>query len=213
MLYLCCLFSIKTMGIKSNKVIETLKPYKGIIYFIVLLLGTHFLWKLVVDGNLHGQEIAVFGIDMTPQFHDISLLTTKAVYWFVHLFPGSDTFIMDGTLLRFTDGSNIISIIWGCTGVKQLYIFLVIMLFYSGPWKKKLWYIPMGCIILSAYNIFRIACICWLTKEHPERFEFLHEGLFRYIYYGLIFLLWVIWEEAFVRRTEKKTSSSYSHNH
>lgn len=169
---------------------------------MVLLFATHYFWKLVVDADLHSQQIAIFGIDMTTQFHAISRFTAKMVHGFVCLFPDTQNFVNQDTLIYFTDGKIKLNIIWGCTGIKQLYIFITIMLLYKGPLMKKLWYIPLGCLILQAYNIIRIGALAFLTKEHPERFDFLHEGLFRYIYYGLIFLLWVIWEEKISSNTK-----------
>lgn len=184
------------MNEQLKKVIRTIHPYKNILYFMVLLLVTHFLWKIAVDGNLNGHEISIFGIDATAPFEQLSRLTAKAARWTVRLFPDTDTFQRKDTILYFTDApDSSVIIIWGCTAVKQLYIFLVIMLLFPGPWRKKLWYIPLGCLILIIYNIVRIAVICMLIKNHPERFEMLHEGVFRYIFYGLIFLLWLIWEE------------------
>ena len=187
------------MNKQIKQIINVLHPYLGVIYFIVLLLFTHFLWKIIVDGNLHSQQIAILGKDLTAQFHSLSAFTASAVHWFVRLFPNTNDFVIEDTHLYFHNKDFIINLIWGCTAVKQLFIFIVIMTFYKGSWKKKLWYIPVGCVILWAYNIIRIALICYFTSDHPERFDFLHEGLFRYIYYGLIFLLWVIWEEKFVK--------------
>jgi exosortase/archaeosortase family protein len=87
-------------------------------------------------------------------------------------------------------------------------IFCGIMLFYKCfPFVKyqwnKLWYIPLGCIILTLYNIVRIGSTVLLTKGHPERFDSLHDGIFRYVYYGIVFALWVIWEERFAKKNEK----------
>jgi exosortase family protein XrtF len=176
--------------------ISRLKPYQNIIYFLLVMFGAHFFWKWVVDADLHSHYIAIFGVDCTMQFYEISKLTTQLVYQFSRLFPNTDDLRMGDAYLWFVNGKITLGILWGCTGVKQLYIFLLIMILYPGPWKKKSWYIPMGCVILFLYNIVRISAILSLTYQHPERFEFLHEGLFRYIYYGLIFLLWVTWEEA-----------------
>ena len=187
------------MSKQIKQIINFFSPYRGVIYFVLLLLFTHFLWKWVVDGDLHGQQIAIFGKDLTTQFHALSAFTAKTTHWFVRLFPNTADFINRDTVLYFKGANFNISIIWGCTAVKQLYIFIVIMAFYKGSWKKKLWYIPMGCVILWAYNIIRIAAISYLVINHHERFDFYHEGLFRYIYYGLMFLLWVIWEEKFVK--------------
>ncbi|MCL2650157.1 MAG: archaeosortase/exosortase family protein [Candidatus Azobacteroides sp.] len=178
-------------------------PYWGILYFLILLFFTHFLWKLVVDGDLHSQQIAIFGKDLTAQFHSLSTFTAKITYWFVRLFPNTNDFFREDTILYFQNGGMKINIIWGCTSVKQLYIFIIIIAFYKGTWGKKLWYIPMGCVILWVYNIIRLSMISWLIYKHPERFDFLHEGLFRYVFYGLIFLLWVIWEEKIVKNTPK----------
>jgi hypothetical protein len=32
-------------------------------------------------------------------------------------------------------------------------------------------------------------------RKNPESFDFLHEGLYKYMFYGIIFLMWVLWEE------------------
>ena len=183
-----------------NNLLEFLKPYKGIIYFVTLTLATHFLWKLAVTGNLRGAEISIFGIDMTAQFETLSHWIAGICYFIIKLFPGTDTFTSEGVIMYFTDGEMKIRIIWGCTGVKQLYIFSTIILLYSGPVKDKLWYIPCGCVILWTFNIIRIVAIYFLTRNHAEWFDFLHEGIFRYVFYGIIFLLWVIWEEVYVKK-------------
>lgn len=195
--------------LKMNKqikhIINVLSLYWGVIYFITLLLFTHFLWEWAVDGDLQSQQIAILGKDLTMQFHSLSTFTAQTVHRFVRLFPDTNDFLINDTYLKFAGGRFTLNIIWGCTAVKQLYIFIVIMAFYRGPWKKKLWYIPLGCVILWVYNIIRIASIAYLVSDHPERFDFLHEGLFRYIFYGLIFLLWMIWEEKFVKNLKTKS--------
>jgi uncharacterized membrane protein len=32
-------------------------------------------------------------------------------------------------------------------------------------------------------------------RNNPDSFDFLHEGLYKYMFYGIIFLMWVLWEE------------------
>ncbi len=181
---------------------QSLKPYAGIIYFVVMLLGTHFLWKWVVDGDLNSQHIAIFGKNCTEQFYHLSQFTARLVYWFSSIFPGTDDLYLYDTHIYFYN-NNGVNIIWGCTGVKQLYIYLTIMILYPGPWKKKLWYLPLTAFILFCYNIFRISAILFLIQDHIERFEFLHEGVFRYLYYIIIFLLWVYWEEIIRKKSVK----------
>jgi exosortase/archaeosortase family protein len=194
------------MSKKINNLLTTLEPYKGILYFLFLLFFFHFSWKIAIDGDMDDTRIYLFGKDITPAWFDTSCQwLTAASSWFIRLFPGMNDLVTGPTSLRFPVGGSV-SIIWGCTGIKQMFIFAAIMACYFGPWKKKLWYIPMGCIILTVYNVIRIGGIVMLIKGHPERFESLHDGIFRYIYYTIIFLLWVYWEEFINKRNQKLKS-------
>ncbi len=197
-----CAYTLKIMNIKINtlQLKSNVSPYYGVFFFVSLLLSTHLFWKIVVDGDLQGQQIYIFGRDLTSQFHSLSTLTAEWAFQLIKLFPNTDSFYRHDTYLYFEGGRNCINIIWGCTAIKQLYIFILLIILYKGPVKSKLWYIPVGCLILGIYNIIRIAMICILTKNNPERFESLHDGWFKYLFYGLIFLLWVFWEERFVKK-------------
>jgi exosortase/archaeosortase family protein len=126
--------------------------------------------------------------------------------------PGTQDLIREPVLLYFPNGGIRIAIVWGCTGLKQMFIFAGIILFYWGPFLKKLWYIPLGCTILTIYNIIRIGLVTLFTRGYPERFDSLHAGRFRYIYYTIVFLLWVYWEEVIVKkyRNEKRQRENSS---
>jgi len=199
---------------KIKQLIVSLKPYKGILYFLVLLFFFHFLWKIVIDGDRTGDTMYLFGKDVTPAwFHTATFWLTSAVAWFIHLLPNTQDLVRESTMLYFPNNEGFkISIVWGCTGIKQMSIFAGIILFYWGPFLKKLWYIPLGCIILTIYNIMRIGLITVFTRGYPERFDSLHDGIFRYIYYTIVFLLWVYWEEVIVKkyRNEKRQRESSS---
>lgn len=193
-----------TRNKKLQKIKEELEPFKGISWFLVLLFFFHYLWVFSVDGYMEGDNMYIFGKECTPDWFDaVSLWFAKAAEWFVRLFPGNEDFIRDGRILFFPDGNIRTIIVWGCTGIKQTFIFTGIMLFYRGPLLKKLWYIPLGVIILTIYNIIRIGMISILTNGHPERFEFLHDGVFRVIYYAIIFALWLVWEELIINKRNK----------
>jgi exosortase/archaeosortase family protein len=189
------------MNQKSKHLLELLKPYKGILLFLFLLFFFHFSWKIAIDGDRNSHFIYFFGKNITPDWFSTAChWMTISVAWFIHLFPNTQDLIVNGNSFRFPNGGIIINIIWGCTGIKQMFIYTGVMLFYCGPFRKKLWYIPMGWIILTIYNVMRVALTIMLTNGHPEKFEILHDGILRYIYYGLVFLLWVIWEEFIVNK-------------
>jgi exosortase/archaeosortase family protein len=186
---------------KIKKLIVFFNSYKGILYFLVLLFFFHFSWKIAIDGDMEGDYMYFFGKDITPAwFNTVCQWLTSAIAWFIHLLPGTQDLIRQPTLLYFPDGGIGISIVWGCTGIKQMFIFAGIILFYWGPFLKKLWYILLGCTILTIYNIIRISLITVFTRGYPELFDSLHDGIFRYIYYTIVFLLWVYWEEVIAKK-------------
>ncbi|MDR0834927.1 MAG: exosortase/archaeosortase family protein [Candidatus Symbiothrix sp.] len=188
-----------------DKLKKQLRSQQSIIYFLLLLFLFHFSWKLVIDGDIDSEFMYVFGQNVTPGWvGSVCRGLTAVAGWFIHLFPNTQDLVIDSNRLYFPGGGPGIRIIWGCIGFKQLFIFCGIMIFYRLlPWRRyernKLWYIPLGCVILTIYNIIRIGSLTMLTNGHPERFESLHDGIFRYIYYTIVFILWVIWEEKFVR--------------
>ena len=207
------------MNIKKDRIILFLKPLKGIIFFVFLLFFFHFFWKIAISGDMPGESrpgenlMCLFGKDITPSWFDTSCRGfTKIVAGFVQLFPNTQDLIVESSRMKFpTEGNTWISIVWGCLGFKQMTIFACIMLFYWGPFLKKLWYIPLGCLILTAYNVIRVATTVWLTDGNPERFNSLHDGILRYIYYTIVFLLWVVWAE-FIDKNNYKYAIRSSKN-
>ena len=197
------LFSI--MNKKINSLMQFLKPFKGIIFFLFLLFFFHFSWKIAIEGDMEGDYIFLFGKDITPSWFATSCRAlAQTAAWFIQLFPNTQDLLLDGNKLKFpTEGNSWIRIIWGCLGFKQMLIYSGIILFYWGPLLKKIWYIPLGWVILTAYNVIRISTTVWLTDGNPDRFESLHNGILRYIYYTIVFLLWVFWAELIVKNNYK----------
>ncbi|MDR1372642.1 MAG: exosortase/archaeosortase family protein [Dysgonamonadaceae bacterium] len=145
------------------------------------------------------------GKDVTPAwFHTAQEGLTTITAWFVRLLPSCRDLIQDSIVLYFPDPRITIKIVWGCLGVKQMSIFACVMLFYPGPFLKKLWYIPMGCVILTAYNVVRIGVSVIMTRNNPELFDSLHDGVLRYIYYTILFILWAVWAEYAEKRSDGK---------
>lgn len=202
---------------------EKLKPFKYIAWFLCLFLIFELIWKLCVHQGADERILLVFGKDLTSYTEGINLWTAKSIYWFMHDLLGYQDFKLIGTNLYFV-GSIPIEIIWGCTGLKQLFMFSFILIFYYGPAKKKLWYIPLSLFILIFINILRLSIILIIIKDpfpewfisvnewynnrtwvntrecyyqfYNDWFNVFHKDIFTFIYYdGVIFILWLIWEE------------------
>ncbi len=180
---------------KLSGYLNNFKKLKNLFIFSVFFFGMHFLWKWLVDGNMEGQEISICGFDCTPFFYDFSRFTASVCYHIAR-WCGISPLVIEDTWIRYygSDLGGSVNIIWGCTGFKQLLMFLIPMIFTPGDYRKKLWFIPLGLLVVWFFNIFRIVFILYKTGIDFNEFHYWH-FLFNHPYYIVIFLLWVIWEE------------------
>jgi exosortase/archaeosortase family protein len=182
---------------------EKLKPYKGVILFFVVLMGTNLFWKYNIQGDesLSVDTMVTFwGLDISAPFTGMAHHVAQVTTYLLHVF-GSKVVLEPSNIIRHTNGNSVL-IIWACTGIKQAYICFCILAFSRGSWLKKLWYIPLSLIVVYVFNIFRITFIVGCIGIHPNWFNFLHLYAFKYVFYGIIFLMWVFWEEKIVGKKE-----------
>lgn len=168
-------------------------PYSGVVYFVVILLISHFFWKFTVLGDESDLIVTFWGFNISAPFNQMSAHVARATYNCLH-FVGSNIQLEPYNVLRYSNDVAV-RIVWSCTGLKQAYIFFCIIAFYKGSFLKKLWYIPAGLTIVYLFNIFRISAITFLIENHPDWFYFLHVHFFKYLFYAVIFGMWVFWEE------------------
>ncbi len=179
------------MPINYQKYQEALRPYADILRFIVALFAANYFWKYTVLGDEVGTMVTWFGLDITAPFDFMAHHIASVVYWLISL-TNEHAHLIDPNVIRFDTGTGT-CIVWSCTALKQSFIFIVIMLVARGPFKHKLWFIPLGLVCAYAFNILRITLIAMAIEHHPEWFDFLHEQLFKYLFYGMLFLLWLWW--------------------
>ncbi len=182
--------------------------------FMVTLFLANWVWKLMVHGDEAGVGIVTwFGMDATPLFDAYARHIAKVVYAFVHTFR--DTLVMtDDVTMHFVNGGGT-RIVWSCTPLKQMFIWICLILttrtsFSAAVFQRsglsvkrsfsvavlsKLWFIPLGCLLIHFINLARIAAITAFMEFHPEWFELLHTYIFKYVFYGLMFLFWVFYIE------------------
>ena len=177
---------------------EKLKPYSSIIYFAVLLMISHFLWKIFVLGDESDEVVSLFGMDISLPFTYMAQHIAKVTYSILN-WIGYDITLYPNNVIRHDVSKNAVWIVWACTGIKQAYIFICIIAFYRGSWLHKLWYIPLGLIFIYLFNSFLIILITIIIDKYPHQFELWHEHILKYAFYGMIFLFWALWHEKFVR--------------
>lgn len=212
-------------NIKS--LLTRLAPLKNISFFLLLFVLFDLIWKITVDFGEGDNEriMLVLGKDFTAYTDSACLWTAKATHWVVYNLLGYKDFHRIGITLFFENSLHV-DVIWGCIGLKQFIMFFFIMCLYFGPRKQKYWYIPLSLLILVIVNILRQVVISIIIKDpfpewfitfnewrhgivwqnthesywrfYTDWFELFHRDLFTWIYYdGVIFALWLIWEEKF----------------
>ena len=111
--------------------------------------------------------------------------------------------IISGDLLVLPNQFQI-QMLPGCSGFQQYFLVIMLFILYPGPWKAKLWYLPTAILIIFLLNTFRFIGISAYSNKFPDHFHFVHDWVFRPFIYFMIFLLWVIWDTKFHKRSLQK---------
>ena len=80
-----------------------------------------------------------------------------------------------------------------CNGVILFALFTIFMIFYPGPWKKKLWFLPFGLLTIHLINVLRIVALCIIVTYDYAYLDFNHNYTFTILVYGYMFFLWIWW--------------------
>ena len=186
---------------------EFLKPYEDIIIFMVTLLVANYAWKWTMVGDESGDSVSWLGLDVTAPFEFMACHIASVVYWLLSLCRDT-VYMTDIHTIHFTSGSGT-TIVWACTALKQSFIWLCLILTVRGGWKHKWWFIPFGWLCCYLFNILRIFIIALFIEHHPEWFHVLHDYIFKYLFYGMLFGLWVWFVEG-IKGVESSPACSKS---
>jgi exosortase/archaeosortase family protein len=81
-----------------------------------------------------------------------------------------------------------------CAAFGLTFCFSALIISYPGPWKKKLWFIPLGALIILIINTIRIVNLVILdTKVVVDSVFIEQHDIFNNVVYVVILLLWLVW--------------------
>ncbi|PID93555.1 MAG: hypothetical protein CSA95_07285 [Bacteroidetes bacterium] len=171
---------------------------------LAAMCASQLVWKYGVASS----EEALFApVVAFVDRHTISLLCAH-VEAILEGFSSGE-FMRVGDTFYFC-GGGFVRITSGCTGTKQLFHFLVLMItsLSGGGFGRKVGFILFGAILLQNFNMLRISLLCFFVQVFPTHWSFFHTTIFRFAFYVVLFLLWIFWEE--VCSSLKNNSDDYS---
>ena len=91
-----------------------------------------------------------------------------------------------------------------CDGLSLFALFAIFIAFFPGPVRNKLWFVPLGIILLHGVNISRVISLTVIQSVFPEWLAFNHDYTFTVLVYGVVFGLWVVWATYLATFTKAK---------
>lgn len=160
---------------------------KKLLYFIITLGLFALCYQVLFHFN--GRAIHIFFMETVSQ---------QAVAFLHNIGLDAGISTRDG-ILNLVSYSNapILRVESGCDGVDLLALYMAFALAFPGPWKHKLWYVPLGLILVHFFNVIRVASLTVIASHSIEVMEFNHKYTFLILVYAFVFALWFFWIKKF----------------
>lgn len=176
-----------------------LRPLWDVFLFAAITIVFHVLWRLGRDW-----------FEASSLYLSLSDFTTHIVYlsaaWMNERVIGLELLRLDAVCsFRFLDGglppegrvTGTLIVDHTCSGLKQFYQAFFLFLLYPGPWRHKLWYIPLAIVVMHLLNVFRVVALSLVMVHAYQHWDFMHDWVLRPFFYVVLFALWVVWNERF----------------
>ena len=158
------------------------KTTRFFVFASILYLAWYLLYNLIIEPYTRIDEKL------------ISLIISNAV--FVLKFLGFSVYqsVEDKNMqLIGIDGGHPIWIGSPCNALTLFMFFALFVIAFPGSIKRKLWFIPLGVIIIHVANVLRVVALTTINLYAPQYIEFNHTYTFTILVYSIIFLLWMWW--------------------
>jgi exosortase/archaeosortase family protein len=176
---------------------KRLRPVTDALLAAIITYGFHLLYR----------HFSV-EINSVPVINAATIWLTDLVYhqslWINRTLLGLSITTADHNTMIFSNGTRMF-INGSCSGLKLMFQVTILFLLFPGPWKHKLWFIPLGWILMHLSNLFRIVSLSLVSIWKIQYWDFGHDWILRPFFYLVIFTMWVWWVERF--RKVKKVKS------
>lgn len=161
--------------------------------FFVLAGAVYLCWFLLYDLYIKPHTLLDERV-----ISNIVFFSSKILSWFSH-----DTYSsMDDLNMQMIgiDGAHPVWIGGPCDGVSVMAIFVIFIACFPANNLSKLWYIPLGVLIIHFINILRVCALASISYYAPDYLAFNHTYTFTVLIYACIFGMWMFWVNKFATR-------------
>lgn len=151
------------------------------LLFLLKMLGMYAAWYLVYDnwllpdGRLDGWLS-----------HNVASVSGGMLS-----FLGFETAVEGRAVLMA--GIPGVEIVNGCNGLAVVGLFVGFVLAYPGRWRQRLFFLPLGALVIYLSNIVRVMMMVLLQRHWPAGFDFMHGLGLTSFFYLVVFSLWFVW--------------------
>jgi exosortase/archaeosortase family protein len=176
---------------KTKKSLNTLinkKEYRAILFFAVFLVlykVGDFIWEYIEMHRLFQHTIQL-------SYNFLIELISAFTAWFYSFFY-KNVVVTPGGVINI-NGSGVIYLATGCSGLKQILLIVFIMAFYPISFKLKTFLTPISVLIILAAVILHFVLLVPVAMYYPAWFLLAHDYFMIVLFYGFFFLTWVLWE-------------------
>jgi len=171
---------------------------KSINIFLAKIFASYFLWT--VTDNFLSHKVNFIARLWTGIYH---LLLTVIRDTSVTIIDWLGYDVINSYRSVCIIGSYGVIIGNHCLGFGLMFAFSTLIAAYPGPIKLKLWFIPLGSILILCVNIARTVLLTILNFKNEVLSSIDQHELFNYIIYILIFFLWIVWTKLVETHTDK----------
>lgn len=158
--------------------------------FLILAAGLFAAWQFAYHGLLHPWG----GMDRAVINNLVSLATVMLTALGYEMLP-EPRFDLE-RYIGVQGGSHL----WigdPCNGIPLFAAFAIFIIAFPGPWRHKLWFIPLGILVIHLLNAIRVAVLCIVVTISYDWLNFNHDYTFYAVVYGTVFALWALWVKRF----------------
>jgi exosortase/archaeosortase family protein len=166
-----------------------------IFHFLVKVAVIFIVWELL---NGYMQRFAFFS-NLWKSMHDFLLLSILDISEFTLRNVLGLEITRIGIVIKVANSPGV-SVGPACVGFGLQVAFAALIMAYEGPWKKKLWFIPLGMFGIHLINVLRVVVLAIMSNINNDWVDFNHKYVFSSMVYLFMFVMWVTW----VRFLEKK---------